>query len=80
LRFGQLPLLASANLLCGRVVRPIGLEPITFGSGVIGLPYLREHLFERLRERKISAEDLYELKLCRRSTRRHAAARWPVFT
>ncbi len=53
----------------------MGLEPITFGSGVIALPYLREHLFERLRERKISAEDLYELKLWRRSTRRYAAAR-----
>jgi hypothetical protein len=30
-------------------------------------PALREHLFERLRERKISAEDLYELKLWRES-------------
>ena len=28
---------------------------------------LREHLFERLRERKISAEDLYRLKLWRES-------------
>jgi len=28
---------------------------------------LREHLFERLRERKISAEDLYQLKLWRES-------------
>jgi hypothetical protein len=28
-------------------------------------PALREHLFERLRERKISAQDLYELKLWR---------------
>ena len=26
---------------------------------------LRDHLFERLRERKISAEDLYQLKLWR---------------
>jgi hypothetical protein len=30
-------------------------------------PALRDHLFERLRERKISAEDLYELKLWRES-------------
>ena len=30
-------------------------------------PALREHLFERLRERKISAEDLYRLKLWRES-------------
>jgi hypothetical protein len=28
-------------------------------------PALRDHLFERLRERKITAEDLYELKLWR---------------
>ena len=28
-------------------------------------PALRDHLFERLREREISAEDLYELKLWR---------------
>ena len=28
-------------------------------------PALREHLFERVRERKISAEDLYTLKLWR---------------
>ena len=28
---------------------------------------LRDHLFERLRERKISAEDLYQLKLWRES-------------
>ena len=28
-------------------------------------PALREHLFERVRERKISAEDLYALKLWR---------------
>jgi hypothetical protein len=33
-----------------------------------GLPAaLRDHLFERLRERKIQAEDLYELKLWRES-------------
>jgi hypothetical protein len=30
-------------------------------------PALWDHLFERLRERKISAEDLYELKLWRES-------------
>lgn len=30
-------------------------------------PALRDHLFERLRERKITAEDLYELKLWRES-------------
>jgi len=30
-------------------------------------PALRDHLFERLRERKIRAEDLYELKLWRES-------------
>jgi hypothetical protein len=30
-------------------------------------PALRDHLFERLRERKITAEDLYALKLWRES-------------
>jgi hypothetical protein len=30
-------------------------------------PALRDHLFERLRERKISADDLYQLKLWRES-------------
>ena len=30
-------------------------------------PALRDHLFERLRERKISAEDLYRLKVWRES-------------
>ena len=30
-------------------------------------PALRDHLFERLRERKIKAEDLYQLKLWRES-------------
>jgi hypothetical protein len=30
-------------------------------------PALRDHLFERLRERKIAAEDLYKLKLWRES-------------
>ena len=34
----------------------------------IGLPQaLRDHLFERLRERKITAEDLYQLKAWRES-------------
>ena len=33
-----------------------------------GLPLaLRDHLFERLRERRISAEDLYQLKVWRES-------------
>ena len=30
-------------------------------------PALRDHLFERLRERKIKVEDLYKLKLWRES-------------
>ncbi len=30
-------------------------------------PELRDHLFERLRERRITAEDLYKLKLWRES-------------
>jgi hypothetical protein len=30
-------------------------------------PALREHLFDRLRERKVNAEDLYQLKLWRES-------------
>lgn len=30
-------------------------------------PALRDHLFDRLRERKISAEDLYRLKVWRES-------------
>jgi hypothetical protein len=30
-------------------------------------PALRDHLFERLRERRIAAEDLYALKLWRES-------------
>ncbi len=30
-------------------------------------PALRDHLFDRLREREISAEDLYRLKLWRES-------------
>ena len=28
-------------------------------------PAVREHLFDRLAERQITAEDLYQLKLCR---------------
>jgi len=30
-------------------------------------PALRDHLFERLRERRISADDLYQLKVWRES-------------
>ena len=30
-------------------------------------PALRDHLFDRLRERKITAEDLYQLKVWRES-------------
>ena len=30
-------------------------------------PMLRDHLFERLRERKITADDLYQLKMWRES-------------
>jgi hypothetical protein len=30
-------------------------------------PALRDHLFDRLRERRITAEDLYQLKLWRES-------------
>jgi hypothetical protein len=30
-------------------------------------PALRDHLFDRLRERKVTAEDLYRLKLWRES-------------
>jgi hypothetical protein len=30
-------------------------------------PALRDHLFDRLRDRKITAEDLYQLKLWRES-------------
>ena len=39
-------------------------------------PALREHLFERLRERKISAEDLYELKLWRESEPEAPESAW----
>src|SRR2546428_12745469 len=35
-------------------------------------PALRDHLFERLRERKITAEDLYQLKAWRESGTRGA--------
>jgi hypothetical protein len=31
-------------------------------------PALRDHLFERLRDRQITAEDLYQLKLWRESS------------
>ncbi len=42
-----------------------------------GLPLaLREHLFERLRERKISADDLYQLKLWRESNPEAPDAAW----
>jgi hypothetical protein len=39
-------------------------------------PSLRDHLFERLRERKISAEDLYELKLWRESDPEAPEGEW----
>jgi hypothetical protein len=39
-------------------------------------PALRDHLFERLRERKISAEDLYRLKLRRESEPEAPDGRW----
>ncbi len=42
-----------------------------------GLPMaLREHLLERLRERKISAEDLYRLKLWRESEPEAPEGEW----
>jgi hypothetical protein len=37
---------------------------------------LREHLFERLRERKIKAEDLYQLKLWRESEPEAPEGEW----
>jgi hypothetical protein len=37
---------------------------------------LRGHLFERLRERKISAEDLYQLKLWRESEPEAPEGEW----
>jgi hypothetical protein len=39
-------------------------------------PPLRDHLFERLRERRISAEDLYRLKLWRESEPRAPEGPW----
>ena len=34
-------------------------------------PALRDHLFDRLRERKITAEDLYQLKAWRESNEKY---------
>lgn len=39
-------------------------------------PALREHLFDRLRERKISAEDLYRLKVWRESEPEAPEGHW----
>lgn len=39
-------------------------------------PALRQHLFDRLAERKISAEDLYQLKLWRESEPEAPAGPW----
>ncbi len=39
-------------------------------------PALRDHLFDRLRERKITAEDLYRLKLWRESEPEAPEDRW----
>jgi hypothetical protein len=39
-------------------------------------PALRDHLFERLRERKITADDLYQLKLWRESEPEAPDALW----
>lgn len=39
-------------------------------------PALRDHLFERVRERKITAEDLYQLKLWRESNPEAADGLW----
>ena len=39
-------------------------------------PALRDHLFERLRERRITAEDLYQLKLWRESEPEAPAGLW----
>ncbi len=42
-----------------------------------GLPLaLRDHLFERLRERRITAEDLYELKLWRETEPEAPPGEW----
>ena len=39
-------------------------------------PALRDHLFERLREHRITAEDLYQLKLWRESEPEAPAGLW----
>jgi hypothetical protein len=39
-------------------------------------PRLRDHLFDRLAERKISAEDLYKLKLWRESEPEAPEGKW----
>ena len=39
-------------------------------------PALRDHLFERLRERTITAEDLYKLKLWRESEPEAPEGEW----
>jgi len=39
-------------------------------------PALRDYLFERLRERRITAEDLYQLKLWRESEPEAPAGLW----
>jgi len=39
-------------------------------------PALRDHLFERLRERTITAEDLYKLKLWRESEPEAREGEW----
>jgi len=39
-------------------------------------PALRDHLFERLRQREISAEDLYQLKLWRESEPNAPEGEW----
>jgi hypothetical protein len=42
-----------------------------------GLPLaLRDHLFDRLRERKRTADDLYRLKLCRESNPQAPEGSW----
>ena len=39
-------------------------------------PALRDHLFERLRERKITAEDLFQLKLWRETNPEAPEGEW----
>ena len=39
-------------------------------------PALRDHLFERLRERKITAEDLYQLKAWRAGDVAMRSVKW----